>query len=154
MSKPFIKIWVNEPAVLTKKELGDKAQVIINKVRGGEVNALDAFLAAKAMEKVSKTIQEAIKDESVTEAMKYSKDERLKFGAKFQVTEGRTMFDYEADDEYKRLKDALAFRKGLLDQAIQGKEKGLTISVPDTGEVVLPPPVKGGTETTISVTFN
>jgi len=146
-------VWVNEPTNLSKKELTARSAVIITRVKNGEVSALEAYLISKGIEKIAKNIQEGIKDEALTEARLYNERDREKMGTKFNLGSGRTSYDYEADPEYRLLKAELKRREGLLDEAINASEKGLTVLDPATGEIISPPPIKSSTGEFITVTF-
>lgn len=144
---------IEKTACLEKSQIRSEAAKIIDHVKQGKISALDAFLIARAYEDITKIIKEEILTEAMSEAEKFHKDERVRLGAKFSLSEGRTTFNYEEDAEYSRIKEELATRKGLLDQAIKAQKQGLNVMDPRTGEWLEAPTVKGGSKPSISVTF-
>jgi hypothetical protein len=126
---------------LNKQYLAAVTSSIVERVKDGEYSALDTYIQLKAYEKV---ISEAIKEiqmDAINEADVYNKADRTKFGVEFELTSGRTYFDYEADQEYAQLNEALKKRKELLTDAAKAQKKGRKV-VDENGEVIQPPPMK------------
>jgi hypothetical protein len=72
-----------------------------------------------------------------------------------QVSErhGYDVLDYEADEEYSRLKAALDARKKLLDAAVKASRDFRSAIVDDNGEVVPVVPVKNTTSNSIVICY-
>ncbi len=123
---------------LAKADLLKVSDRITTAVEAGDLGALNAFAIAKGLVYVANSIIKITEIEAIDEGFEYNKADRSIYGAKFVHVDGGALYDYEADQEYKDLSDALKARKSLLDSA---KKAGRDIIEGD--EIIKPPPVKG-----------
>jgi hypothetical protein len=138
---------------INKPYVADTSQSIIAAIQSGEVNPLDLKLQVKAIESVLETIKPILDKEARNEAEKFGAKSFDRLGAKVELFEAATKYDYSMcnDDEYKdllveqeKLKLKIKQREKFL-QAIDGK---MTLVVEGTGEVVTVfPPTKSSTST-------
>ena len=133
----------NKPAIptfnsLAKADLMKVSDRITTAVESGNMGALNAFAIAKGLKYVADKIIKIIESDAIDEGFEYNKNDRSIYGAKFAHVDGGALYDYEADQEYKELSEALKVRKALLDSA---KKAGRDIIEGD--EIIKPPPIKG-----------
>jgi hypothetical protein len=128
------------------------ADNICTDIETGLGKALNAYIQAKALDELSKKIIDRIKSLAIDEAENYSKAESTLNGASFTLSSTPVNLDFEADDEYRQLNEALKKRRAELTDAYKGSLKGQVI-VNDQGEAVPVVPVKKESETTIKISF-
>ena len=104
------------------------------------INPLEAYIRIKALQDMLGIVENHIKTEAITEAEKYEKLDRIKFGIKFSVESGRRTFDFSNDAKHCELKKQIKEREALL--------KAITTEVADadTGELLQFPIVKNSPE--------
>jgi len=132
-----------------KATIQAEATNIVQRVKDGEISALQAHLMAKALVKMADIIVDQTKAETITEAATYGKHEAEIFGASFQIANTPDTYDFESDQEYKELSDALKKRRELLTQAL----KTIAIMADINGVEIPKVPVKTYGGETIKVTF-
>jgi hypothetical protein len=138
---------------INKPYVADTSQSIIAAIQSGEVNPLDLKLQVKAIESVLETIKPILDKEARNEAEKFGAKSFDRLGAKVELFEAATKYDYSMcnDDEYKdllveqeKLKLKIKKREEFL-KSIDGK---MTLVIEGTGEVVTVfPPTKSSTST-------
>jgi hypothetical protein len=120
-----------------------------DKVINGEMSALKAYIICKDLEKTLKDVLKGLSEEAITEAEKYGKGEHDAFGAKFQVRNGATRWDFKHISEWKnKSADLKAYEESLKALAKSG-HTGIDEA---TGEVLeLPKQIFGATTLSIKI---
>lgn len=135
---------------ISKDSIGKAAGTVIDAVRNGNINPLEARIRLQVLEKFIEMVKEQIKDESLTEAYKHPSGKFEYMGCELQIKEAgvRYNFDECGDPMYLDLKDKLKKRETFL----KAVDKELNI-VTDDGEVItIKQPIKSSTTTvTISI---
>jgi len=150
--KTATEITILKDVLINKPFVADTAQLIISAIQEGEVNPLDLKLKVKAMESVLETIKPILDKAARDEAETYGAKSFERLGAKVEMFEAATKYDYSMcnDDEYKdllleqeKLKLKIKQREKFL-QSIDGKMNIIT----DDGEgVTVFAPTKSSTST-------
>lgn len=136
---------------ISKADITEMAQVIIAKAKDGETNPLEVKLKLKALESVIKDCAASIDPLAREEAEKYGSKSFEAMGAKVELAETGTKYDFSEcqDLEYEKLLNESI----VLDAQLKAREmflkslKGPTeLTNKDTGEVwTANPPVKKST---------
>ncbi len=124
----------------TKASFKRIAEQIVEPILNGNADALKAMEELKVLEEVVKNAKELIKDEAMTEADKYSKEDARINSVSFSKSESPT-YDYSVNPEWVRLdkeKKAIEAKMKLLYKA------GVTENNVDTetGEISIPAKIK------------
>lgn len=120
---------------------------INEKVINGEMDALKAYIILKDMENTIKEVLKGIKDEAIDVAETYGKGEHSAFGAKFQVKNGPSRWNFKGVPDWQIKNVEL---KALEDRLKKLAEAGLDLADTSTGEeIILPTKTLGAT--TISI---
>jgi len=107
----------------TKQGIANFSKQIVTNVKEGYVNPLRVAILCNALKQTAETIRKQLKQEEVSEAVKYGEREFEYFGADLHYTATKTEYDYEAcgdailDDlirEEEILADKIKRRKELL----------------------------------------
>lgn len=134
----------------TKKEsIAFFADAIINKVKGGTLNALQIKSLCKAMIETAELIDKGTREEQKNEADKYAAEKSFEaYGCKWEIAPIKTEYDYDQcnDPQLERLeniewaaKEQVKQRKAFL----QNLSAPIHIVDEESGELVqLQPPVK------------
>lgn len=136
---------------LGKSDIEKAVNSISSLVESGELNPLEAKLKLKMMEEAAKKAQDSIAQSVRDEAERYGSKSFDYMGAKFELAEVGTKYDYEAcgDPEYERLKQKAEDAKRELDERcnfLKSLKKPTTVIIEETGEVcTVNPPVKSST---------
>lgn len=128
------------------------ADNICTDIESGNGKALNAYIQAKALDELSKKIIDRIKNLAINEAENYSKSESTLNGASFTLSSSPVNLDFEADNEYRQLNEALKKRRAELTDAHKANIKGQII-VNENGEAIPVVPVKKESETIIKISF-
>ena len=144
-------IELNEKS-LKEENILAKAQDIIQKVESGKLCPLEIHLIAKAYALMSKKIIEATKSLALDEASNYSKNDQNLYGAKFTPKNTADTYNFEDDQEYKSLKEALKIREDELKDAYKSHQKGKSI-VDQNGEIIPVVSLKKAGGMTLNVSF-
>jgi hypothetical protein len=92
---------------LSKEYLQSVANKIAKSVYDGEEYALPAYIKAKGLEEIAKSIQESIKEAAIDDAQDYRKDEKV-LGCEFLIKSTPTTYDFSHNDEWIHLNNEIA----------------------------------------------
>jgi len=120
-------------------------------ILGGYVNPLDAQIQIKRVENALKAMKEQIKEVTLEEAEKYTRESYNALGAKLEVRNAATRYSYKHITKWVDAKDILTDIETNAKAALKANEKGLIISDYD-GEIVKPCESSGGGRT-VFITF-
>jgi hypothetical protein len=132
-----------------KETIQAESMQVVQRVKDGEISALNAHLMAKALVKMADVIVDQTKAETIKEAATYGKDQSTLFGASFQVANSPNTYDFESDTVYAELNEQLKKRRELLSQSLKTTADMVDIN----GEVIPKVPVKSHGGETLKVTF-
>lgn len=131
----------------SKSEVGRFAAQVINSVKAGEVNPHEVLVLLRALQNVSETVLEGIKENINTEADRYSERRFEAFGVTIEKAELATRYKYELsnDREWERRKAGVDAAMSLLKEReafLRGLKEPMTVVEEDSGEVyrITPPP--------------
>jgi len=136
-----------------ESELKKITASIIKDVENGNVNPLEKYIEAKALEVIIKDVIENLKSKAKNEADDYSKIDSTFNGAKFSIGNSGDTLDYECDAEYLKIKEELEDRKDTLKTAYKLSLKDKKSIDELTGEIIPVVPVKKHSEQIIKVSF-
>lgn len=109
-------IRISEVKLPTKSEVSLEVSQIVEQVREGNVNALQAYGALVAVERMAAAARAEIAEQALMEAESYGKREFGAYGAQFQVSECGVRYDFSQDGEWQSYQDQLeeirALQKG------------------------------------------
>lgn len=132
---------------ITKSKITEEIEKTVGLVRTGFADPLEAITRAKVLEEMAKELKKAVQDMAEIEFDKYGKNEKVtSHGITISMKSRAGSLDYEKDEQYSLLKQQLADRKALLDNAFDLHQKHndeLVVS----GEVVPVVPMKTGGST-------
>lgn len=136
---------------ISRADIVEMSQVIVAKVKDGEVNALEAKLKLKALESVIKDCAGSIDPLAREEAEKYGDKRFTAMGARVELAETGVNYDYSECNDliYNKLQE----KKILLDAEMKAREsflkslkKATELVNDDTGETwTVNPPIKKST---------
>ena len=146
--KELIKI-----SEISKTQIKTVVDNLENLVSAGDVSPLEIYLQAKMYSEVSKKIIDSkiIKGGAFDEGENY-KNETFN-GCKITYSQTGDTLDYDSDEEYRQISEALKKRKDILKQAHDSSKKGGVFVDGNSGEVVAPPKIKKESEAVIKITF-
>lgn len=125
---------------VSKESLTDAAGQVFLSVKEGEIDALDTYMKAKIGAEYLGIIMNGVKDEAITDAGKYGKEEMLMYGCKFEVANGTTKYDYSHDTEWAALQVKMDTLKVEMKAREDLMKKALSFSgVVDADGVEIPP---------------
>lgn len=133
---------------ISKADIHAFADSILLKNDLGEIDPLRTYLKVKAYEAAIKKIIEGLQESARTEAVKYGAKTFETMGAEITLKTSGDTLNYEADAEYKLLKDQLKEREEHLKTAFKVKGEYLV-----DGELIPRVPVKTHGKETLSVSF-
>ena len=117
------------------------------KALNGELNPLESYIELKSIESCLKDVLKGLQEDAINEAEKYGKGEHEAYGAKFNVRNGATRYDFKKIAEWSKLSAELKVfeeaRKSII-------KSGQTEVYDANGELIELPIVKPGA-TTIAV---
>jgi len=117
------------------------------KALNGELNPLESYIELKSIESCLKDVMKGLQPDAIDEAEKYGKGEHDAYGAKFNVRNGATRYDFKKIAEWAKMSAEIkAFeetRKSLI-------KSGQSEVYDANGELIELPIVKPGA-TTIAV---
>lgn len=135
----------------SKKEVEVFSNSLIQSVRDGVVNPIYLKATLKMIEQVIKRVDEATKENQLTEAGKYPGSDFEAYGFKIQKTEVGTDYDYlsTGDIVYEQRHAALESAKNLLNERaafLRSVREPMTAVDDQSGEVyTITPPLKKST---------
>lgn len=124
------------PVSLDKSTIENTIKQIVTNVKEGHISGLEAYVAAKGLERISKEVLKQIKTEAIDEGELYPKLDRTYMGAEFSISNGTVTPNLEEDEIFADLKARMKKREELLREAFKNRNKGSRIVDEDTGEVV------------------
>lgn len=136
----------------TKDQISMFVHKTVQEVKAGNVNALQLKAQLKCFEKVAEAIDKETKFEQLTERMKYKEKTIELYGAKIEVAEVGTKYDYsvcndpcwnELNENIEKLAEAKKQRETFLKSISQ--PIGITDEFTQGETVVINPPVKSST---------
>lgn len=145
MSSPTALLHLNPS---TASEIQFFASSIIEEVKSGNESPLRVLVQLRAMEKASKQILEALREEIVTAAEKYPTKDFELWGNRLEKGSVKTEYDYSVtgDTIWERLNTDFETAKSRLDDRqkfLRGLKEPMTVIDELTGEVVtIRPPQK------------
>lgn len=125
---------------------------LIESVQNGEVNPLELNAAFKAMEEIMKQVREAITENQLREAERYSEKIFSAFGCRIEKAEVGVSYDYSicGDPIYNQRAQILEAAKKQLDERVEflkALKEPLTLVDDESGEVAtVRPPLKKGSQ--------
>ena len=127
--------------IIKKINIKESVADITTAIQNGDVDALEAFVNLKKIEEIIKQVKKNIDDLAIDEACKYSQKTFDYNDAEITIKNSPTRYNYsnipaivKKENELKELKDKhkTALRVDVVDT--------------ETGELLVPPIVKGGRE--------
>ena len=136
-----------EGGILDHGSVSKNAADIIDQVKAGNVNPLEAFVALKHMEETCKLANKKIKDLAIDEVSNYgpeAKDLSI-HGANVQLRNGAGRWKFDHIKEIQDLEDQIKELKEKHKQAFKMQEKGNQL-ISDHGEIITPANYTPGAE--------
>lgn len=155
---PAVIVQELKPVTLSKTEIDIHAKKIVALVQSGEADALDMSTKLNYIIEVCKQAKENIREYAVADGRKWGDDEIKVNGAKVEVVQTGTKYDYSGcNDEHWNIcsaqLDAVNQRKEEREKFLKNVKKSFTQLNEETGEVrTINPPVKSFTPG-IKITF-
>lgn len=111
---------------ITKSEINNLVDSVVSQVRdNGTMNPLEVITKSKILEEIAKGLKAKLTADAIDEFEKFGKMESVKFsGIEITMKSRKAGLNYEEDDEYLRLNEALKQRKKDLDDAFTNFQKG------------------------------
>lgn len=134
---------INLPNKMNHSEMDRLAKMIASKVDEGEENALPIYFKIDFLIKALQKAMKAIKEQSLDEAGKYSKEDTL-LDINFRTSEGKTMYDFSNNPEWVILNDKM--------KAIEKQMKSPHDVLGEGGEII-PKAVKTYSKASITITY-
>jgi len=129
---------------IINKILSEMVQSVIDE----QENPLEPFAQLKTLEKYLKKCIEEVEPYAMREAEKHGEKSFAMHGYQFEKRNGYLMYDYTANADYTELENKLKAFKETLTKV---SKLGRTVVDEDTGEVIQPLPVKGGTKDSLII---
>lgn len=141
-------------ATISKGYLNEVASDIIKSVMEGESDALHEYIKAKGLAELASIIIEGLKDEALSEADNYAKDEKV-LGCDIVIKGTPALYDFSVDEEWVIIANQINELKGKLKARELKMIDALKYSnlVDENGEVIPKADVKKEAGTTLSVTI-
>lgn len=143
---------------INKQFINESAQNLIQIVEEGHHNPLEAKLKLKALESIISIAYEKIDGLAREEAEVYNQRSFEKFGARIELIEAGTKYDYSFCNDPVHLD--LTRRLNEIKQEIKERETflksikdSMSINIEDTGEVVTVYPPRKTSTPTLKITF-
>lgn len=142
------------PGKITKEGIDLKAGNIVTDVFNGHLCPLETYIKSKAISDVAASICKEIKEDAISEAEKYSADDKV-LGVGFATKNTASTYDFSHDTEWasmsaqiKHLKSKMKAYEAKMIQAMEYAEM-----VDKDGVVITPAKVKKAGATTIAITI-
>lgn len=153
----MIDIFENENFVLkqyelTKSGLANVALEAIQPVMDGKVDALETFIKAKGLLEIASSVMEGVKEEALSEASKYSKEDKI-LGCGFLVKSVANTYDYSNNEEWSIINEKINKLK-LEQKEIEKKmviAMGYSEMVDKDGVIIVPAVIKKAGGDTIQI---
>lgn len=132
-------------------EIGRFAAGVINNVKNGEANALEVLVMLRALEALSETIRDSIKENILTAADKYSEKTFEVFGARIEKGDVGVKYLYETSgdwqwESFKTQEQTAANLRKDREAFLRSLKEPITIVDEESGEVsTIKPPLKRST---------
>lgn len=132
----------------TAEQVGRFAKGIIESVQNGDSNPLEVLVLLRALEAVSETVRDSIRQNVLNAANRYSERSIELFGARIEKAEVGVSYDYttSSDPVWERFKveeQTAAARRKERETFLRSLKEPLTVVDETTGEVSqIRPPIK------------
>ncbi len=120
----------------------------VKSVIDGEESACEVYAMLKNLSVQIASGLELIKDEAMTEAMEFNKDEKY-FGGMWSFSSTGNTLNYEDDPIFKELKHLVSDRQLILKNAFIANNKGCLTIDQETGEEIIIVSIKKVSQETI-----
>ncbi len=142
------------PGKITKESIDLKAVSIITDVFNGNLCPLETYIKSKAISDVAASICKEIKEEAISEADKYSSDDKV-LGVTFTSKNLANTYDFSDNPEWNSMKEELdelkASMKAIEGQMIQAMDYAEMVD--KDGVVIIPAKIKKHGGNTIAITI-
>ena len=124
---------------------------LVDRINEGHINALEAHIKLKAIQKAIEAVLKQTEDTVADEAVKYPGKSFDVYGANVQIREGSLGPNCDQDPIYAQIKAQLKDREELLKLAFKQAGKSMIVD-PNTGEEI-PVCEAKATKSSIAITF-
>jgi len=142
------------PGAITKESITLKANTIIKDVFSGNLCPLETYIKSKAISDVAASICKDIKEEAISEAEKYSSEEKV-LGVTFTSKNLANTYDFSDNPEWNIMKEKLdelkITMKVIEGQMIQAMDYAEMVD--KDGVVITPAKIKKHGGSTIAITI-
>ncbi len=143
----MLKINYNQ---LTKNQIEEIVARILDKIEEGNQDALQAYILGAFLENLGKVLRKETYSRAWDEAQLYDKDLQKAYGAEFQIKSSPAYYNWDEDEEIKKLNKKVSDRKELLKQALKSKA---VLVIEETGEQIPKVSMKSPSKETIAITL-
>lgn len=140
------------PGTITKESITIKANTIVKDVFSGNLCPLETYIKSKAISDVAASICKDIKEEAISEADKYSSEDKV-LGVTFTSKNLSNTYDFSDNPEWNIMKDRLDELKTTM-KVIEGQmiqAMNYAEMVDKDGVVIIPAKIKKHGGTTIQI---
>ncbi len=142
------------PGKITKESIDLKAGNIVTDVFNGKLCPLETYIKSKAISDVAASICREIKEEAISEADKYSSDDKV-LGVTFTSKNLANTYDFSDNPEWNSMKEKLdelkVSMKVIEGQMIQAMDYAEMVD--KDGVVIIPAKIKKHGGSTIAITI-
>ncbi len=120
----------------------------------GDESILDAYMPLRALRDAVDQAIKGLASDAMEEADQHSRDDWERLGVKFQVRDGRALYDFSQDSTWQVLKERekrAADERKKREAFLKALDKDMVD--PETGEFVSPALVKGYARNSLALTF-
>jgi hypothetical protein len=151
-NKGFLSLFEEK---VTKKSIAKHALDVLARI-DGDSDPLDVYIKAKSLQEYLTVMMGAIKEDAISEADKYGRDDNTMFGIKFECASTPRRYDYSNNKEWSLLQEQITeLKKKQLEIEDKMKRAIGTGGIIDeeSGEVLEPPNVTSGGNTTLKISI-
>ncbi len=142
------------PGTITKESITLRANSIVGDVFSGNLCPLETYIKSKAISDVAASICKEIKEEAISEADKYSSDDKV-LGVTFTSKNLANTYDFSDNPEWNSMKEKLdeikVCMKVIEGQMIQAMDYAEMVD--KDGVVIMPAKIKKYGGSTIAITI-
>ena len=142
------------PGKITKESIDLKAGNIVADVFNGHLCPLETYIKSKAISDVAASICKEIKEEAISEAEKYSAEDKV-LGVGFATKNTATTYDFSDDSEWVRMDAEIKYLKSKIksyeSKMIQAMEYAEMVD--KDGVIITPAKIKKAGGITIAITI-
>lgn len=141
-------------ATISKGYINEIASDIIKNVMEGESDALHEYIKAKGLAELASIIIEGLKEEALSEASNYAKEEKV-LGCDIVIKGTPALYDFSVDEEWVIITNEIDYLKAKLKARELKMIDALKYSniVDENGEVIPKANIKKESGTTLSITI-